>query len=198
MTTRNHAALGVGEGDNSMAKKGQFKKGGGRHGYAVATRAGRSTTVVVAAPTATKRRSPKRKSHGGGKRKHRARHAPRGMSPLALGIGALALAYATGPKGPEFVRTNIAKVPGAATFGPLAVLGAASLAYDRFYKRNKYAKAIGIIGIIGAALKVGDQGSDFKWVGDGDDVADIGDDDVGDYDDVGDDDIADVGDDDEG
>jgi hypothetical protein len=173
-----------------MARKGQFKKGGGRVGAARKARSHSKAVTKYRTRTNTVTRYRSRPA----KRHHRRRHARRsgGLSPLMMGALAVGAAYITGPKGPAMVTTNIAKVPGAATFGPLAVLGAGGLAYDRFIRPNKYAKALGIIGIIGAAMKVGERGADFSWVGD-EETGDI--DETGDVGD--DDDVSDVGDDDD-
>jgi len=175
-----------------MGRKGQFKKGGGRYGDGKA----RKSTAVA-----------KRKSRGGGgakvitvtkyrnkavKKVHHRRKRGHGGMPniLHLGLATAALSYLTGPSGPEAIKTYGNKIPGAATFGLPAVGGLACLAVDRFVKPNKYLKLAGIAGIVLAATKIGEQGSNFKFVGDeemgdigDDDIGDIGDDDVGDYED---------------
>lgn len=109
------------------------------------------------------------------------------LLPLA-GATAL-LAYVTNEGGPAFVTQNIAKIPGAKTFGGTTVAGLACLAVDRFVKPNKWLKLFGLAGVVLGAAQVGKQGTSFKWVGDdetGDmDISDVGDDDVDDED-VGD------------
>jgi hypothetical protein len=130
------------------------------------------------------RRTRRRRGGGGG-----------GALPvLPIALSAAGLAYLTGNNGPKQVREMAMKIPGAKTFGPLAVAGGACLVIDRFVKRNKWLKLAGIVGVAAAAMKVGEQGANFKWLGDvGDDsmlLEDVGDDDdmgdVGDDDDMGD------------
>lgn len=147
----------------------------------------------------TKTTAPKKRKRrrGGARRAHRRggrrRHGGGGINMLHLGLATAALGYATSASGPEFIRTNAAKIPGAATFGTAAAIGVAGLAFDRFVKPNKWAKLLGVAGVVLAAAKIGEQGKDFKFLGDGDTTADVGDDDVGD-DDVAD---LDMGDDDD-
>lgn len=171
-----------------MARKGQFKKGGGRVGAAKKHRSSPKTKTIVRTRTNTvvrTRRAPARKAA----RRHR-RHGSGTPKLLHIAAAAAALAYVTGPKGPEMVRTYGAKIPGSATFGVPAVVGLAALAVDRFAKPNKWLKLLGVAGIVLAASKVGEMGTDFKYVGDADEYA--GDlEDVGDEGDLGDDDVGD-------
>lgn len=162
-----------------MARKGQFKKGGGRVGGR--TRARRTTTaIVVAAPRAPSRR----------RRAHVARKAPRrsrrsrgggGVNLLHLGIATAGLGYALSENGIKSARDVAAKIPGAKTFGAPAAVGVAALAVDKFLYRNRWLKLLGVAGVVLAAAKVGEQNRNFKFVGDDDGVADL--DDVGDDDD---------------
>lgn len=172
-----------------MGHKGQFKKGGGRIGDG-RKKARKSTAVARRRPGKTKTVT-KYRTRSAPKRHHRRRrHGGGGMpNPLHLALAAGGLAYLTGSSGPEMVRTYGAKIPGATTFGIPAVVGIGCLAVDRFVKSNKYLKLAGIAGIVLAATKIGEQGTNFKFIGDvGDDeyTGDVGDDDVGDADDVGD------------
>ena len=146
-----------------MARKGQFKKGGGRVGGATKTKrrrtASRAMTTTTrhvhhAAPVRRRRRGGRGRSSGGGVR----------LMPLAL--AAVGLSYLTGAHGPAFVRTNVAKIPGVKTFGATAVTGVALLAIDRYVKPNKWLKLAGIAGVVLAAVQVGTKGADFKWLGD--------------------------------
>jgi hypothetical protein len=162
-----------------MARKGQFKKGGGRVGHATHTKRRKSTAMTHAPRTHTVYRTKYKTRHA--VTKHRRRHAASGAG-IKLGHLALAtagLAYVMSEKGPvPTVRTYAAKIPGAATFGTPAAVGIAALAIDRFVKRNKWLKLLGIAGVVLAATKLGDQGADFKFIGDEDftgDVDDIGD-----------------------
>lgn len=168
-----------------MARKGQFKKGGGRVGHAMTHRPRTRTRTIVKTKTRTVRVKSRRRRHGGGNH---------GAMPrlLPLAGATLALAYVTNDSGPAFVRDNINKLPGAKTFGPTTMAGLACLAVDRFVKPNKWLKLFGLAGVVLGAAQVGKQGTGFKWVGD---------ESTGDYDladdmsDVGDDDMSDVGDD---
>ena len=160
-----------------MAHKGQFKKGGGRigdrsharsHGGAM-THTPRTRTITK---TKTRTRTVKVRS-----RRRGGAGFPR-MLPLAA--TAVGIAYLTGAKGPDFVRTNLAKVPGVKTFGAPAVFGLGCLAVDRFVKPNRWLKLAGLAGIVLAAAQIGAKGADFKWVGDDGDMSDlemVGDDD---------------------
>jgi len=164
-----------------MARKGQFKKGGGRigdgrahhkakHRHVAMTHRPRTHTVTV-----TKNRTKYVKV----KSKHRGGKHGGGIKLTHLAIAAAGLGYITSDKhGVEFVKTNAAKLPGAATFGVPATIGLYALAVDRYVKPNRWLRLLGYAGLITAAMKVGTEGSDFKVVGDSD---------VGDYD-VGDDD----------
>lgn len=68
-------------------------------------------------------------------------------------------------------------IPGGKTFGPAATVGAAALLVDRFLYRNPWVRGLGYLGVGLAAVKLGQQGTDFKWLGEGDDgdnfVADV-------------------------
>ncbi len=172
-----------------MARKGQFKKGGGRVGGGShrARRRVTTKTIVVAAP-----RSPSRRSSHAPRKKHRRSHR-RGsagrLNLLHVGLATAGLAFLTGKKAPTpMIRDTAMKIPGAKTFGAAAIIGIGALAADRFIKPNKWLKLLGVAGVVLAASKIGDEGTDFKFVGDDDDIADFDDD-------VGDDDLEDVGDD---
>lgn len=107
-----------------------------------------------------------------------------------LAIASAGLAFMTSAKSPVKALTDFAdKIPGTKTFGAPAMIGVACLAVDRFVKPNRWLKLLGTAGIVLAAVKVGSEGTDFKFVGDEGDV--------GDYD-LADEDVGDVGDDDLG
>lgn len=147
----------------------------------------KSTAMTHTRTTRAAKRTHRRRRHGG---------SFAGVPVVPVALAAAGLAYLTGKSGPKQVQDLAAKIPGVKTFGPLAVTGLACLAADRFVKRNKWLRVAGVVGVAAAAMKIGEQGSSFKWVGDSDDIgdydiADIGDDDVGDDDD----DIGDIGDD---
>lgn len=134
--------------------------------------------------TVTKYRT--RKAH----RKHRRgrrRHHAGGVNLTKIALAGLGLAFLTGAKSPiQAIPTNIAKIPGAKTFGNAATGGLICLGIDRFVKRSPWLRAAGIVGVVLGATGIGDKGTDFKWVGDetGDEFT--GDIDVGDDDDIGD------------
>lgn len=56
-------------------------------------------------------------------------------------------------------------IPGGKTFGPEATIGASALLVDKFLYRNAWVRALGYLGVGLAALKLGRQGTDFKWLG---------------------------------
>jgi hypothetical protein len=157
-------------------KKGRFVKGGHKSKALVRTR------------TVTKVKYRNRTAHPAHKRstRRRGKHGS-GMPKLLPVIGtAAALGFLTGKSGPDMVKEQLAKVPGAKTFGTVAVAGAACLAIDRFVKPNRYLKIAGLIGVGYAALVAAQKGTDFQWTGDVEDTGDIdleGDDDMGDPDD---------------
>jgi hypothetical protein len=113
------------------------------------------------------------------------------MRPLPFALAAAGIAYLAGPAGPQPVKDLVAKVPGSKTFGAAATLGIACLAVDRFVKHNKWLRLAGYAGIAAAAMRVGEKGTSFSWVGD--DYSYISDD--YDIDNLGDngDDVEDVG-----
>lgn len=127
------------------------------------------------------------------KRRGRSRHGGGGMKLTHLALATAALGFITKPNATTGIQGSInsmmQKVPGTKTFGATAMLGIGALAIDRFVKPNKWLKLLGTAGVVLAAAQVGSQGTDFKFLGDGDDVGDYdlqGDDDIGD-DDIGDD-----------
>lgn len=135
--------------------------------YWAGKRGGRSRTrtrTIVRTRTrhVTHRRGRRRGGSGGG--------LPLGPFLLAsAGIG-----YLTGDNTPiPQISANVAKIPGAKTFGNAAALGLVCLAANKFIKPNKWLKLAGYAGLAVAAVKAGSQGSKFQWLGDVD-----GDDDV--------------------
>lgn len=126
-------------------------------------------------------RAPRRRRGGGGG----------GINMTHLALASAGLAWITGQSSPiTFVRDQAAKIPGAKTFGTPAALGVACLAVDRFVKPNKWLKLAGTAGVVLAAVRLGEQGKSFKWLGDESAGYDMsGDDDIADMD--GDDDIGD-------
>lgn len=176
-----------------MARKGQFKKGGGRVGDGRSRRRRRRSSPSTKAITVRERitiAGPRRRSHGRGRR----RHGSGGVKLGHLALATLGLAFVTSPQNnavSKKVNEVIGKVPGSKTFGTTAIAGLGALAASKWgpgkLKGNKWLKALGYAGIVLTAAQVGNQGTDFKWLGDeeGFDLEDI--DDIGDEDD--DDDI---------
>lgn len=140
----------------------------------------------------------KHRKHYAKKTHRRGRRRSAGLSPMTLGIAGLGLGYLSGSQGPTAVKNFAAKIPGTKTLGPVATLGLACFAINKWVKPNKYLKYAGYIGIAAAALKIGDQGSNMKWVGEPDisgyDLEDVDDlEDVEDVEDIEDvDDVEDV------
>lgn len=148
--------------------KYQFQKGGGT---AATKTKKRKHHPAVQHHTRTVYVQPKRKSHG------RRKSAGGGMKLLHLAVAAGVLGYVTSSNhGVAFIKDNAAKLPGAATFGVPAAIGAVALGVDKFVKPNKWLKLIGAAGIVVAAMKVGDAGTDFKFIGEPDGSYDMDDD----------------------
>ncbi len=151
--------------------KGHFLKGhhsGGSHSKAIVKYRKGPTVVKYKTRAAPKS---KRKSH----RKHR---GGGGMNLTHLALAGAGLAFLTGASSPiQAIPTNVAKIPGAKTFGNPAMAGLVCLGVDRFVKRNKWLRAAGVIGVVLGAVQVGTQGTSFKWLGDPADdfVAEVGD-----------------------
>jgi hypothetical protein len=156
-----------------MAKrhKGMFKKGGGRVGDRSGHRSkgrgrAKSRTVVVR-ENITVRTAGGRKGKGHkGHRRHRGSGGG-GVTLKHAAIAGLGLAFLAGPATPiAQVKELAEKIPGSKTFGPPAVLGLLALAIDRFVHKNKWLRAAGYVGVVSAALAVGNKGKDFQFVGD--------------------------------
>lgn len=81
----------------------------------------------------------------------------------------------TGPLGAK-VYDLVQKIPGAKTFGGAAVAGMTIGGVAKFTgiggRFRPWMRAAGWVGLIAAFLKLGEQGTNFKWVGD-DDVMDV-------------------------
>lgn len=171
-----------------MARKGQFKKGGGRHGGGSSKsrkRRSSSTSLVVVTPRAPARRHhayhPAKRHRGHGKRR-RGHGGGRGGVTIPKLVGTtLVLANVCGTNnGPlgDKVYNLVQKIPGAKTFGGAATAGLAAGAIYKFTRMGgrfrPYLACAGLIGVIGAALKIGEQGTAFKWLGDtNDQVMDV-------------------------
>lgn len=162
-----------------MARKGQFKKGGGRHGgggHATKARRKASTAIVVVGPRAPARRRsshPVRVTqHAPAHRRRRKGHGGGGVTIGKLaGVGIVLANVAGTNNGPlgATIYDLVQKVPGAKTFGGAAVAGVGlGLLSKTGLGRGRlgpWLRAAGAVGVIAAALKLGEQGTAFKWLG---------------------------------
>jgi hypothetical protein len=142
--------------------KGRFIKGGGGKSL-VRYRTKHITKYKTRhVKVASKRRS---RRHGGSS----------GITLPKIIVGGLAIGALVGKKAiaPEPVKKFFAEtVPGGKTFGPEATFGAIALGVDHFLWRNPWLRAAGYLGLGLAALKVGSEQTDFKFVGDDDELGD--------------------------
>ena len=154
-----------------MARKGQFKKGGGRVGSATRSRKRGGALVRTRTRTITKyktRRAPVARR----RRSYRRGGAGRGgvtagkIAVTAVGLGALL----SQNLGPAPVRTFMDKVPGTKTFGSVAIAGLGLGAIGHFTswggRFRPWLKAAGVVGIVAAGVKLGTDNTGFKFVGD--------------------------------
>ena len=161
-----------------MARKGQFKKGGGRVGSGRMSSGGGGGVIVVAPSAAPRRKSPKRRASPVRRKARRSAVARRSGGGGGVTVGKLvgagiALASAagssTGPLGAT-VYNLVQKVPGAKTFGGAATAGLMAGGLYKFTKFGGRARpwlaAAGVVGVVLAAVKLGEQGTSFKWLGD--------------------------------
>ena len=133
-------------------------------------------------PRKTRRRrsvalAPRRRHHA--PRHHRKRHHSKGAGHGVTWVQALVAGAAIGyvAENVPQVTTMVSKVPGAATFGIPATIGVLALAADKYVKRNKWLRIVGIGGIMVGAYQLGQKKFAVKWVGD--DRLPVGDDDDG-------------------
>lgn len=199
-----------------MARKGQFKKGGGRVGDGTSSRGGSGkrksrTRVASSGSTALVRSQTRamrpvvrndivviddghhlghysRPTHrvagyvhgggGGGGRRRGKRGGGGGSSgvtlmKIAAAAAVLGATFGTQAMAPQAVRDAAAKIPGAKTFGAATTVGlglGAVYKYTRIGGRFRpWLAAAGVVGVVSAAMKIGDQGTSFKFLGDGDD-----------------------------
>lgn len=175
-----------------MARAGQFKKGGGRVGGGgkSKSRKTKGKAIVVSPPRMivvqpARRKSHAVKHHGMGmvRASHsspaRRRRGGGGHGGVTLGkivltglvLGATCES-ATSPAGAT-IYNQVQKIPGAKTVGGASAAGLAIGAlykFTRFGGRFRpYMAAAGIVGVVLAAVKAGQQNTQFKWLGDADD-----------------------------
>lgn len=163
-----------------MARKGQFKKGGGRHGGATTKRrrsSGSRSTALVLVPAGRSPARRARRSHPvhhvkGKRRRHHGGGGHGGVTLAKVAGSAIVLANVAGTNnGPlgDKVYNLVQKIPGAKTFGGAATAGLALGAIYKFTRFGGRARpwmaAAGLVGVIAAGLKLGEQGTSFKWLG---------------------------------
>lgn len=170
-----------------MARKGQFKKGGGRHGGTSSrprSRSRRSTAlVVVAPPRAPARRRSKHAHvvhHRRGRRKGSGGPASGCTIPKLIGTTLILGNVAGTNNGPlgATVYNLVQKIPGTKTFGGAATAGMVLGAVGKWTgiggpRLRPWLRCAGIVGVIAAGLKVAEQGTAFKWLGDADTVMEV-------------------------
>jgi len=161
-----------------MARKGQFKKGGGRVGSATRSRPRKSRALVrhrTHTVTRYRTRSPARR----GRRRSTRGGGSGGVTAAKIAITAGVLGAVVGSQNMSIapVKTFVEKIPGAKTFGNVAVAGLALGAIGHFThfggRFRPWLRAAGAVGIVAAAIKLGTDNSGFKFVGDDDDLDDL-------------------------
>lgn len=148
--------------------KGRFIKGGG---------GGSKSLVRYRTKHVTKYRT-----RSSGRKHHRRSRGRRGGSGSGLTltkviVGGLSVGVLLGAKSPlpEAKKFFAETVPGGKTFGPEATFGAIALGVDHFFWKSPWIRAAGLIGVGIAAIKLGNERGEFKFIGDGSDdfVADV-------------------------
>lgn len=162
-----------------MAKrnaKGQFVKSGGGSRKRRSSRSGGGGALVlresISVRPATKTRYVTK--HKPQKATHRRRHHGGGGVTIGKILGAgvvLGSAAETnnGPLGPT-VYNMVQKLPGVKTFGGAVTAGLYLGALGKYTRLGRgrigpWMRAAGVIGLAGAALKIGAQGTKFQWLG---------------------------------
>jgi hypothetical protein len=162
-----------------MARKGQFKKGGGRVGGGTATRSrprssSKALVIVPMSKPASRPRPQTHKTHRKHHRKHHRRHGggSGGVTLVKALVAAGTLANVADAKDGilgDRVYNLVQKLPGTKTFGGAVTAGlylGAIHKFTRFGGRYRpWLAAAGLVGVIGAGLKLGMQGTGFKWLG---------------------------------
>lgn len=159
--------------------KGRFVKGGGRK-TSKRRRSGGGTTAIVVRDTVSVSRPQRRAAarpaaHHKGKRRggHRRGHHHGGVTIAKLLATGVLLGSAaetnTGPAG-DRVYNLVQKLPGAKTFGGAVTAGLYAGALGKYTRLGRgrfggWLRAAGVIGVVGAALKIGAQGTKFQWLG---------------------------------
>lgn len=149
-----------------MARKGQFKKGGGRHGDSSSKAIVRYRSSPPVVVTRYKTRPPVKKAKRGRRRGDSGSIAGK-LIPI-LGTAAV-LGYVSGEGNMPEVTDIVKKIPGAKTIGTPAAIGGALLLTNKFIFRNRWVKLAGVLGVAIGAYQLGAKKFDFEWLGDPDD-----------------------------
>jgi len=158
-----------------MARKGQFKKGGGRVGGASRSRSPRRSKALVKYRTNTVTRYRTRNKSVARRARRRGGGGRGGVTAAKVAITAVALGALVGSQNmaPKQVTDFVAKIPGAKTFGNVAITGLALGAVGHFTnfggRFRPWLRAAGAVGLVAAAIKLGTDNTGFKFVGDDDD-----------------------------
>lgn len=165
------------------ARKGQFKKGGGRVGGGAKHRKSHRTsggsTAIVVVPAA---KSPTHKRRSGGMVHHKAKHKAKrhhrrggghgGVTVAKIAGTALVLANVVGKNDGLLGSTVydwVQKIPGTKTLGPVATTGLVAGGLHRFTRIGgrfrPWLAAAGVVGVVAAFMKLGEVGSNIKWLG---------------------------------
>lgn len=165
-----------------MAKrnsKGRFVKSGGSHSKSRSRKRGGGTTAIVVRDTVSVSAPPRGASrpaahHHKGKRRHHRRGGHHGGVTIAkLVATGIVLGSAaetnTGPAGDKLYNL-VQRLPGAKTFGGAVTAGLYAGALGKFTRLGRgrfggWLRAAGVIGVVGAGLKIGAQGTKFQWLG---------------------------------
>lgn len=153
-----------------MAKRGQFKKGGGRHGGG-----GSKSKALVKYRTRAITKYKTRTIVKRGRRRGRGRGESVISKVLPLAAAAVAVGYASGEGNLTSVTDTLKKIPGVKTVGVPMGIGVLALGANRFLFRNRYLKLIGVAGVIIGAAQMGAKKFDLEWLGDPDDGGPIDD-----------------------
>jgi len=157
--------------------KGRFVKSGGSRSKSRRRSGGGGTKALVIQErisVSRPRRSSapavytKKRKGGHRRRHHHSRVTPAKLIGTALVLGSAA-ETANGPLGGTLFNL-VQKLPGQKTFGGAVTAGlyAGALSYTKFGGRGWWGpllRCAGIVGVVGAGLKIGAAGTKFQWLG---------------------------------
>lgn len=154
-----------------MARKGQFKKGGGRVGAVVRRRRSGGALTRTRTRTVVRYKTRRVGAVVHRRRRGRARGGSGGVTAGKLAIAGIGLGVLMSQNmGPATVRAFAEKIPGSKTFGSVAIVGLGLGAIERFTgiggRYRSWLRAAGAVGLVAAAIKVGTDNTGFKFVGD--------------------------------